>query len=44
MQFLFRNDGMEDRYSVLIKLDNQVTADRFYNSFNEKRFSPSEVS
>ncbi|KAH8481626.1 hypothetical protein Peur_068708 [Populus x canadensis] len=38
-----RNDGMEDRYSVLIKLDNQVTADRFYNSFNEKRFSPSEA-
>lgn len=34
---------MEDRYSVLIKLDNQVTADRFYNSFNEKRFSPSEA-
>ncbi|KAI9378660.1 hypothetical protein POPTR_018G128100v4 [Populus trichocarpa] len=38
-----RNDGMEDRYSVLIKLDNQVTADRFYYSFNEKRFSPSEA-
>ncbi|KAJ6296327.1 hypothetical protein OIU76_027096 [Salix suchowensis] len=38
-----RNDGMEDRYSVLIKLDNQVTADRFYNSFNEKRFSPPEA-
>ncbi|KAF5749628.1 BRCA1-associated protein-like [Tripterygium wilfordii] len=38
-----RNDGMEDRYSVLIKLDDQSTADEFYDSFNGKRFSPSEA-
>ncbi|CAI0542831.1 unnamed protein product [Linum tenue] len=38
-----RNDGMEDRYSVLIKLDSQLAADRFYNNFNGKRFSPSEA-
>ncbi|CAN1216951.1 BRAP2 RING ZnF UBP domain-containing protein 1 [Linum perenne] len=38
-----RNDGMEDRYSVLIKLDSQSAADRFYNNFNGKRFSPAEA-
>ncbi|KAK3025867.1 hypothetical protein RJ639_042296 [Escallonia herrerae] len=43
-QLLFlRNDGMEDRYSVLIWLENQVTADGFYCNFNGKRFKPSEV-
>lgn len=34
---------MEDRYSVLIRLMNQLTADGFYCSFNGKKFSPSEV-
>ncbi|KAL3532308.1 hypothetical protein ACH5RR_005829 [Cinchona calisaya] len=38
-----RNDGMEDRYSVLIRLENQMAADGFYCSFNGKRFRPSEA-
>jgi len=38
-----RNDGMEDRYSVLIRLANQLTADGFYCNFNGKKFSPGEV-
>ncbi|KAG8639308.1 BRAP2 RING ZnF UBP domain-containing protein 1 [Manihot esculenta] len=38
-----RNDGMEDRYSVLIKLNDQLTADGFYGNFNGKRFSPAEA-
>ncbi|KAJ8753145.1 hypothetical protein K2173_017712 [Erythroxylum novogranatense] len=38
-----RNDGMEDRYSVLIKLNNQLTANEFYGNFNGKRFSPNEA-
>ncbi|PON63186.1 43kDa postsynaptic protein [Parasponia andersonii] len=38
-----RNDGMEDRYSVLIRLMNQLTADGFYCSFNGKKFSPGEA-
>lgn len=42
--FLYRNDGMEDRYSVLIRTGNQIAADAFYRSFNGKRFSPPEVS
>lgn len=40
---ILRNDGMEDRYSVLIKLVDQASADAFYCDFNGKRFSPSEV-
>ncbi|KAI8565633.1 hypothetical protein RHMOL_Rhmol03G0275100 [Rhododendron molle] len=38
-----RNDAMEDRYSVLITLVNQLTSDGFYCSFNGKRFRPSEA-
>lgn len=38
-----RNDGMEDRYSVLIELAAQSAADAFYFSLNGKRFSPAEV-
>ncbi|KAI3448247.1 hypothetical protein Pfo_004912 [Paulownia fortunei] len=38
-----RNDGMEDRYSVLIRLENQLAADGFYCSYNGKRFKPPEV-
>ncbi|XP_057487064.1 BRAP2 RING ZnF UBP domain-containing protein 1-like isoform X2 [Actinidia eriantha] len=34
---------MEDRYSVLITLVNQLTADGFYCNFNGKRFRPSEA-
>ncbi|XP_057537540.1 BRAP2 RING ZnF UBP domain-containing protein 1 [Amaranthus tricolor] len=40
---IIRNDGIEDRYSVLIRTGNQVSADAFYRSFNGKRFSPPEV-
>ncbi|KAI4335693.1 hypothetical protein L6164_014316 [Bauhinia variegata] len=38
-----RNDGMEDRYSVLIKLVDQCAADGFYCNFNGKKFSPGEA-
>lgn len=37
-----RNDAVEDRYSVLIKLVNQMSADAFCCSYNGKRFKPSE--
>nr|XP_029146173.1 BRCA1-associated protein isoform X2 [Arachis hypogaea] len=37
-----RNDGMEDRYSVLIELQDQRAADAFYTNFNGKTFSPGE--
>lgn len=39
-----RNDGMEDRYSVLIELVDQLAADAFYTNFNGKTFSPGEVN
>ncbi|XP_062149271.1 BRAP2 RING ZnF UBP domain-containing protein 1-like isoform X3 [Alnus glutinosa] len=38
-----RSDGMENRYSVLIRLANQLTADGFYCNFNGKKFSPGEA-
>ncbi|KAL6561587.1 hypothetical protein OROMI_017188 [Orobanche minor] len=37
-----KNDGMEDRYSVLITLENQLAADEFHRSHNGKRFKPCE--
>ncbi|KAK6121221.1 hypothetical protein DH2020_045034 [Rehmannia glutinosa] len=37
-----KNDGMEDRYSVLIRLDGQLAADGFYCSYSGKRFKPPE--
>ncbi|XP_072980779.1 BRAP2 RING ZnF UBP domain-containing protein 1 [Typha angustifolia] len=37
-----RNDGMEDRYSVLVEFDNQKSADGFYLDLNGWRFSSSE--
>lgn len=40
---IIRNDGVEDRYSVLIRTENEVLADGFYFKFNGKRFSPPEV-
>ncbi|KNA16979.1 hypothetical protein SOVF_084540 [Spinacia oleracea] len=40
---IIRNDGVEDRYSVLIRTWIQVSADAFYRNFNGKRFSPPEV-
>ncbi|XP_020589072.1 BRCA1-associated protein isoform X2 [Phalaenopsis equestris] len=39
---IVRNDGMEDRYSVLIKLDDQKSADAFYLNLNGWRFSTAE--
>ncbi|CAK9170946.1 unnamed protein product [Ilex paraguariensis] len=38
-----RNDAMEDRYSVLIRLENQLTADGFYHTFDGRRFKPFEA-
>ncbi|KAA0063536.1 hypothetical protein IC582_011842 [Cucumis melo] len=38
-----RNDGVEERYSVLIKLGNLTDADRFFSNLNGKKFSPSEA-
>jgi len=35
---------MEDRYSVLIRFDDQLAADAFHTYFNGKKFSPAEVS
>ncbi|KAF8393180.1 hypothetical protein HHK36_021421 [Tetracentron sinense] len=40
---IIRNDGMEDRYSVLIKLVDQKKADSFYRNFNGRRFSSTEA-
>ncbi|KAK9706200.1 hypothetical protein RND81_07G110700 [Saponaria officinalis] len=40
---VIRNDGMEDRYSVLIRTASEVSADAFYRALNGKRFSPPEV-
>ncbi|MQM18898.1 hypothetical protein Taro_051897 [Colocasia esculenta] len=40
---IVRNDGDEDRYSVLIGFDSQVSADEFYRHFNGKRFSSLEA-
>lgn len=34
---------MEDRYSVVIRLENQSMANGFYCNFNGKKFSPGEV-
>ncbi|KAF6166910.1 hypothetical protein GIB67_020139 [Kingdonia uniflora] len=40
---IVRSDGMEDRYSVLIRFDDQKSTDSFYQHFNGKRFSSLEV-
>ncbi|XP_028067684.1 BRCA1-associated protein-like isoform X5 [Camellia sinensis] len=39
----FRNDGVEDRYSVLIRFDDQSSTDAFYKHFNGRRYSSLEV-
>jgi hypothetical protein len=41
--FCFRNDGVTDRYSVLMKFDSQGLADDFYRHYNLKPFSSMEV-
>ncbi|RZB56401.1 BRCA1-associated protein isoform B [Glycine soja] len=38
-----RNDGTEDRYSVLIEFADHFAADAFYTNFNAKKFSPAEA-
>ncbi|KAF9589187.1 hypothetical protein IFM89_019696 [Coptis chinensis] len=40
---IVRNDGVEDRYSILIRFGDQEFADNFYQHFNGKRFSSLEV-
>lgn len=40
---IVRNDGVEDRYSILIRFDHQKSADNFYQHFNGRRFSSLEV-
>ncbi|PON34697.1 BRCA1-associated [Trema orientale] len=40
---IVRNDGMEDRYSILIRLDSQDSTDNFYKHFNGSRFSSLEA-
>ncbi|KAI3463441.1 hypothetical protein Pfo_020104 [Paulownia fortunei] len=39
---IVRTEGLEDRYSVLIRLEDQNSADSFYKHFNGKRFSSLE--
>ncbi|XP_058111389.1 BRAP2 RING ZnF UBP domain-containing protein 2 isoform X3 [Magnolia sinica] len=40
---IVRNDGLEDRYSILIRFDSQNSADNFYRYFNGRHFSSLEV-
>ncbi|KAL5574509.1 hypothetical protein UlMin_016208 [Ulmus minor] len=40
---IVRNDGMEDRYSILIRFDGQDSTDNFYKHFNGTRFSSLEA-
>ncbi|KAF3947181.1 hypothetical protein ACB098_05G074800 [Castanea mollissima] len=40
---IVRNDGMEDRYSILIRFDGQDSTDNFFRHFNGRRFSSLEV-
>ena len=37
------DDGVEDRYSVLVEFEDQKSADGFYLDLNGWRFSSSEV-
>ena len=39
-----RDDGVEDRYSVLVEFEDQKSADGFYLDLNGWRFSSSEVA
>ncbi|KAL6537638.1 BRAP2 RING ZnF UBP domain-containing protein 2 [Orobanche minor] len=39
---IVRTEGLEDRYSILIRLDDQNSADSFYKHFNGKHFSSLE--
>ncbi|KAL6572333.1 hypothetical protein OROMI_013291 [Orobanche minor] len=39
---IVRTEGLEDRYSILIRLDDQNSADLFYKHFNGRYFSSLE--
>ncbi|CAM8993468.1 unnamed protein product [Rhodiola kirilowii] len=39
---IVRKDGIEDRYSILMRFDNQDSADSFYKHFNGRQFSSLE--
>lgn len=39
----YRNDGMDDQYCILIRFDDQHSADSFYKHFTGRRFSSLEV-
>ncbi|KZV44168.1 hypothetical protein F511_22520 [Dorcoceras hygrometricum] len=39
---IVRTEGLEDRYSILVRLDGQNSADSFYKHFNGKCFSSLE--
>lgn len=41
---IVRMESMEDRYSVLIRFDEQDSTDAFYTHYNGRRFSSLEVS
>lgn len=43
LMVMIRNDGMEDRYSVLIRFDSQDSTDKFYQHFNNRQFNSLEV-
>ncbi|XP_031284964.1 BRAP2 RING ZnF UBP domain-containing protein 2 [Pistacia vera] len=40
---IVRNDGVEDRYSILIRFDSQDSADKFYQHFNGRQFNSLEA-
>ncbi|XP_010244864.1 PREDICTED: BRCA1-associated protein isoform X2 [Nelumbo nucifera] len=40
---IVRNDGMDDRYSILIRFDDQSSTDNFYKHFSGRRFSSLET-
>lgn len=39
----YRNDAVEDLYSVVVRFDEQESADRFYCDLNGWRLSDTEV-
>ncbi|OMO77509.1 Zinc finger, UBP-type [Corchorus olitorius] len=39
---IVRNDGMDDRYSVVMTFESQDSADRFYHHFNNRQFNSLE--
>lgn len=43
MVLVVRNDEMEDKYSILIRFDEQNSADGFYEYYNGRHFNSLEV-